>query len=113
MNMMSLPYWASSRLLPERKPSPKPTSKSKDPTPHAMPNMVRNERNLCAQRVRKIWAKMSTTMRMTVLIITHLWTNLFPLDELRPLQTGFSDGLDQSPETELQKLPKMVTSRYY
>src|SRR5580700_1368776 len=62
--MMSLPYCAISRLLPERKPSPRPTSSSKDPTPHAMPNMVRNERSLCAQRVRKICVKMSRTMRI-------------------------------------------------
>src|ERR1700730_16845865 len=62
--MMSLPYCATSRLLPERKPSPRPTSSSKLPTPHAMPNMVRNERSLCAQRVRKICAKMSRTMRI-------------------------------------------------
>src|SRR5262249_51550821 len=30
-----------------------------DPTPQAMPNMVRNDRSLWAHRVRKIWAKMS------------------------------------------------------
>src|ERR1022692_181144 len=65
INMMSLPYCASSRLLPDRKPSPNPTSSSKDPTPHAMPNMVRNERSLCAQRVRKICAKMSRTVRIS------------------------------------------------
>src|SRR5258706_16019896 len=64
MNMMSLQYCANSRLFPERKPSPRPTSRSKDPTPQAMPNMVRNERSLCAQRVRKIWAKMSNSIRM-------------------------------------------------
>ena len=62
---MSLPNSASSRLLPERKPSPTPTSRSKDPTPHAMPNMVRNERNLCAHRLRKICPKMSVTLRIT------------------------------------------------
>src|ERR1700680_3985650 len=64
MNMMSLPYCASSRLFPERKPSPKPTSSSKEPTPQAMPNIVRNERSLCAQRVRKICAKMSRSIRI-------------------------------------------------
>src|ERR1700692_3394818 len=62
--MMSLPYWANSRLLPERKPSPSPTSRSKEPTPQAMPNMVRKERNLCTQRVLKICAKMSTSIRI-------------------------------------------------
>ena len=64
MNMMSLPNSAISRLLPERKPSPTPTSSSNDPTPQAMPNMVRNERSLCAHRLRKICAKMSRTVRM-------------------------------------------------
>src|SRR5215469_1026834 len=59
--MMSLPNSANSRLLPERNPSPTPTSNSNDPTPQAIPNMVRKERNLWAQRLRKICAKMSTT----------------------------------------------------
>src|SRR5271167_5020260 len=63
-NMIFLPNSANSRLLPERKPSPTPTSKSKDPTPQAIPNMVRNERSLCAHRLRKICAKMSKTVRM-------------------------------------------------
>src|SRR5260370_36094911 len=62
--MMCLPKSASTRLLPERKPSPTPTSRSKDPTPHAMPNMVRNERNLCAHRLRKICPKISVTLRI-------------------------------------------------
>src|SRR5271163_2844297 len=64
MNMMSRPNSAISRLLPERKPSPTPTSSSNDPTPQAMPNIVRNERSLCAQRLRKICAKMSKTVRI-------------------------------------------------
>ena len=63
-NMMSLPNSANSRLLPERKPSPTPTSSSKDPTPQAIPNMVRIERSLCAQRLRKICAKMSNAERI-------------------------------------------------
>src|SRR5258708_7018458 len=63
-NMMSLPNSANSRLFPERKPSPTPTSSSNDPTPQAIPNMVRNERSLCAQRLRKICAKMSKTVRI-------------------------------------------------
>jgi hypothetical protein len=36
-----------------------------------------------------------------------------PLHQLTPLGTGFGDGLNQSPETELQRSPKMVTSRRY
>src|SRR5256885_3129627 len=66
INMMSLPNSAISRLLPERKPSPTPTSSNRDPTPHAIPNMVRNERSLCAHRLRKICAKVSATARMIV-----------------------------------------------
>src|SRR3984957_20846963 len=65
INMMSRPNSAISRLLPERKPSPTPTSNSNEPTPQAMPNMVRNERSLWAQRLRKICAKMSKTVRIT------------------------------------------------
>jgi len=49
--------------LPERNPSPNPTSRSREPTPHAMPNMVRNERSLCAQRVCRVWPKMSKITR--------------------------------------------------
>ena len=63
INMMSLPNSAIWRLLPDRKPSPRPTSSSNDPTPQAMPNMVRQERSLCAQSVRKICAKMSSSMQ--------------------------------------------------
>ena len=35
-----------------------------EPTPQAIPNIVRNERSLCAQRLRKICAKMSKTVRI-------------------------------------------------
>src|SRR5882724_1084605 len=73
INMMSLPNSASSRLFPERKPSPTPTSNNKDPTPQAIPNMVRNERSLCAHRLRKICPKMSNTVRIGELLDTfHL-----------------------------------------
>jgi hypothetical protein len=68
MNMISLPNSANSRLLPERKPSPTPTRSSKEPTPQAIPNMVRNERSLCAQRLRKICAKMSDTVRIVEIV---------------------------------------------
>src|SRR5579863_3024752 len=63
--MMSLPNSASSRLLPERNPSPTPTSSNRDPTPHAMPNIVRNERSLCAHRFLKICPKISITVRIS------------------------------------------------
>src|SRR5581483_887033 len=59
MNMMSLPISSMSRLLPERKPSPTPTKRSRDPTPHAMPNMVRNVRRRCVHSVRSVCARIS------------------------------------------------------
>src|SRR5947209_18120172 len=52
------------RWLPERNPSPNPTSSSNEPTPQAMPNMVRKERSLCAHRVRSVCTKISSTIRM-------------------------------------------------
>src|SRR5208282_4377349 len=84
MNMMSLPYCAISRWLPERKPSPRPTSSSKEPTPQAMPNIVRNERNLCAQRVRKICAKMSRSIRIVLgyVYLTYLVRSLVAGNEV-------------------------------
>src|SRR5207302_1091455 len=44
---------SSFRFLPcpLRNPSPSPTSSSSDPTPQAIPNMVRNDRSLCAHKV--------------------------------------------------------------
>src|SRR5205823_3453917 len=64
MNMMFLPMVSSWRRWPERKPSPNPTNSSSEPTPQAMPNMVRNERNLCAHRVRRVWPKISSSSRI-------------------------------------------------
>src|SRR5437660_337958 len=61
---MFLPKVSSWRRLPLRKPSPTPASSSSDPTPQAMPNMVRKERSLCAHRVRKVWVKMSRRVRI-------------------------------------------------
>src|SRR5437660_9564592 len=62
--MMFSPYSERPRWLPDLKPSPRPISRSREPTPQAMPNMVRNERSLCAQKVAKICAKMSITICM-------------------------------------------------
>src|ERR1700757_3202817 len=73
INMIFLPNSANSRLFPERKPSPTPTSSNKDPTPQAIPNIVRNERSLCAHRLRKICAKISKTVRINE-------TTLYPFD---------------------------------
>jgi len=60
---MLSPYSRMPRWLPERKPSPNPTSRSNEPTPQAIPNMVRNERSLCAQSVRRIWSTISRKVR--------------------------------------------------
>ena len=70
INMMFSPNSARLRLFPERKPSPSPTSSSKDPTPQATPNMVRNERSLCAHRVRRTCPKMSRIIRMVAYIVS-------------------------------------------
>ena len=47
---MFLPKVSSSLRLPLPKPSPTPISSSSDPTPQAIPNMVRKERGLCARQ---------------------------------------------------------------
>src|SRR5436190_5216698 len=70
INMMFSPNSARLRLFPERKPSPRPTSSSNDPTPQATPNMVRNERSLCAHRVRRTCPKMSRIIRIIVYIVS-------------------------------------------
>src|SRR5580692_351564 len=56
---MSLPKLARLRCWPERKPSPRPTRTSSEPTPQAMPNMVRNVRTLLATMARKTWPRVS------------------------------------------------------
>src|SRR5882762_6220595 len=66
MNITFSPKVSNCLRLPERNPSPKPTNKSREPTPQAMPNMVRNERSLWAQRLRRVWAKMSKRRRTQV-----------------------------------------------
>src|SRR5258708_3010634 len=62
--MIFSPYSERPRWLPVLKPSPRPTSRSREPTPQAMPNMVRKERSLCAQRGPKICVKTSITFCM-------------------------------------------------
>src|SRR5271157_4535678 len=59
INMMSSPRAFSSLRLPDRKPSPRPTRSRREPTPQAMPNIVRNERSLFAHRVRNICRRIS------------------------------------------------------
>src|SRR3984893_10149593 len=95
-NIIFLPNSASSRLLPERNPSPTPTSSNNDPTPQAIPNMVRNERSLCAHRLRKICAKMSKTVRMIqrrlyILLVSRAVLAIDPLVVLISL-TAFAAG---------------------
>src|SRR5580698_1963577 len=89
--MMFSPYSFMPRLLPERKPSPRPTSSNSDPTPQAIPNMVRKERSLCAHKVRKICPRMSSTVRIgrQVLAIPILHgTNTAVSDIVLVLQRG-------------------------
>src|SRR5690349_23728293 len=50
--------------FPDRNPSPRPTRSRSEPTPQAMPNIVRKERSLCAQSVRSVWPKISNKTRM-------------------------------------------------
>src|SRR5919204_1676673 len=68
---MFLPKVSNCLRLPVRKPSPTPISSNSEPTPQAIPNMVRKERSLCAHRVRSVWAKMASNMRMKILQSTQ------------------------------------------
>src|SRR5580658_6816482 len=61
---MFCPRVASSRSWPLRKPSPRPTRSRSDPTPQAIPNMVRNERSLCAHSVDSDCLTMSRSIRI-------------------------------------------------
>ena len=63
MNITFSPMESNCLRFPDRKPSPSPTSSSRDPTPHAIPNIVRKERNLCAHKVRRVWPKISKMRR--------------------------------------------------
>src|SRR5437763_7776630 len=57
--MKSSPKLARFLAVPARKPSPKPTSSSSDPTPHAIPNIVRKERSLCVHLARTTSPRLS------------------------------------------------------
>src|SRR5882762_2219102 len=62
MNMMSCPRLANCLACPLRNPSPSPTNNNSEPTPHAIPNMVRNDRSLCAHKVARDWRMMSSNI---------------------------------------------------
>src|SRR6266566_1953292 len=53
MNITFSPSSSNCFRLPERKPSPQ-----------AIPNMVRNDRSLCAQSVRRVWLEISKSRRI-------------------------------------------------
>ena len=55
----SFPILARLRRCPDLNPSPSPTSTSSEPTPQAIPNMVRNVRSLFAIMARKTSPRMS------------------------------------------------------
>src|SRR4051795_418414 len=57
--MKSSPKLARFLVVPARKPSPNPTSSSSDPTPQAIPNMVRKERSLCDHMARNTSPRLS------------------------------------------------------
>src|SRR5260370_2484197 len=83
---------------PDRNPSPSPTSKSKDPTPQAMPNMVRKERSLCAHNVRITWPKISNAILITV-------SQYVPKASPVPLLDSEKEGLVILPGFCLSNLP--------
>lgn len=99
---MFLPHSANSRLFPERKPSPTPTRSSKDPTPQAIPNIVRKERSLCAQRLRRIWRKISDTVLMTAHDLDRADSFSPPLFGARQKHQLASISVSASRETCLQ-----------
>src|SRR5579864_4301835 len=51
--MMSLPRFRDCSSWPLRRPSPAAVMSTMDTIPHAIPNIVRNVRSLCAHKVRK------------------------------------------------------------
>src|SRR5579872_6366363 len=69
--MKSSPKFARFFLVPARKPSPSPTRSNSEPTPQAMPNMVRKERSLCAHIASRTWPKLSTTPRYRILPLLY------------------------------------------
>src|SRR5882724_1850959 len=118
INMMSLPNSASSRLFPERKPSPTPTSNNKDPTPQAIPNIVRKERSLCAHRLRKICPKMSNTVRIGELLDTfHLRRTIVLEGQPFPSKRALARGCDKHPGffilKDLRELHSELQLLYY
>src|SRR5260221_1791933 len=66
--MTSSPMFAMFLCWPERNPSPTPTRNNREPTPQAMPNIVRNERSLCDHNVRSTCAKMSNAILISLLL---------------------------------------------
>ncbi len=80
----SVPSSASPLRCPERKPSPSPTSSSSDATPHAMPNIVRNDLSLLAPIERNTCARILNNARMTIIgrelpwFVTQMRSKQFP-----------------------------------
>src|ERR1700761_3713022 len=81
-----LPRDAIWRRFPERKPSPKPINSNIDPTPQAMPNMVKKARSLLDQIARNTSPKMSAGDCMRLLVYTNKPGWLFPRGQ------GFTKG---------------------
>jgi hypothetical protein len=60
----SVPNCLSPRFCPDLKPSPNPINNNRDATPHAIPNIVKNDRSLFAPIDRITCAKMSKRERI-------------------------------------------------
>src|SRR5439155_26721643 len=81
---------------PLRKPSPSPTSSSSDPTPQAMPNMVRKDRNLWAHNV----ARDCRTISRNICIKAGSPERVFGAQN-SPCRRGDNRGLDSGGRSQL------------
>src|SRR5450755_3778458 len=80
--MKSSPKLAKFLAVPARKPSPNPTRSSREPTPHAIPNIVRKERSLCVHMARNTSPKLRANRFMTEVTNIRLTKFLFTRDVL-------------------------------
>src|ERR1700704_4678925 len=107
VNMMSRPRLAILRSWPLRKPSPRPTSSRSEPTPQAMPNMVRNERSLWAHRVDRDWRTISRRVRIDFVggVNRLRWPPYVRLQPPRAAAGGLASGREVS-------VPRLVVYIY-
>src|ERR1700728_1829734 len=67
-------------------------SRSMEPTPQAMPNMVRNERSLLARMAINTWPKVSPRLCIRLLSDTRMEGSGFPCPVLPDRRLGEVDG---------------------